>query len=830
MNYDLFISKRLFYFALLIVLVFTTNCSEKNKSDLTAEFSGKYGQIEIGGKYAGLEFHHSRPLPSRLSFYYPVANSVDLSQGYWIRDKSMPFKIIINTNQATDTLGLTPIPYKYTPYHIDFKEVKNKIEVRYEYDVCEDLPVIVMKIIIKNMNFSKKKYKISTTINTTIRTCHTYSIKSAAKIQYNENNSYAVALYPYTETDSTCLFVVNVGTNPIAEKIENTGKRNNSSIGFNYVGSLNGRQKKEIIYLIGTCKIGEYESIIHKAKAQWSQSIQKNYNRINDYAFKHSYFQVGDEELQKTMHWSKALIATNIHYINGEFVPMPCPAEYNFFFTHDLLLTSLGVVYFDMEYARKGLMYIKSLTNKDNVLPHAYYWKDNQYVTEFCNSSNWNHLWFIILAASYLKHSDDLETIEDIFPMLKNSMGLMLTNKNTDQLMYAKYPDWWDIGNVYGARSYITILMHKALRDYIYLSSRLEKDIHLLTGYLDLAEKMKKSLIEKLWDEEKGYLFNMIDDKTYDWHYYAGSIVATHYNLLEPGQSKRLLSTVKERLLDKNIGVRNVMPADFHQLTDMYNFKGMEAGLQYIYINGGVWPHNNAWYILGLIVNGQTDEAKCILKKYLTLDGIKNSPNGMPAFYEYRIADSASPRYGEIDKPSFLWAAGFYLSALYQLTGVRENSNNLYFDPRLPQEMNDVEYDLTLFGKLCRVMWSGNGDFFNKIVIDGKESVSAVQFKPADNIWLERGKPLYPYLANCNAQVLYAAYDELTRVFKLGINGYTGQRISMKIVSPLKIMEIEEKDKSDHFDIQKTEIDEIMIFQILIILENKTGEISIKFK
>jgi len=45
-------------------------------------FDGHFGQVEVGGRYAGAEFHRSRPLPSRISFYYPVANSIELSTGY----------------------------------------------------------------------------------------------------------------------------------------------------------------------------------------------------------------------------------------------------------------------------------------------------------------------------------------------------------------------------------------------------------------------------------------------------------------------------------------------------------------------------------------------------------------------------------------------------------------------------------------------------------------------------------------------------------------------------------------------------------------------------
>ena len=45
-------------------------------SSIAVAFQGGYGSIEVGGPYAGVESHHSRPLPSRLSFFAPVANSM----------------------------------------------------------------------------------------------------------------------------------------------------------------------------------------------------------------------------------------------------------------------------------------------------------------------------------------------------------------------------------------------------------------------------------------------------------------------------------------------------------------------------------------------------------------------------------------------------------------------------------------------------------------------------------------------------------------------------------------------------------------------------------
>jgi len=52
---------------------------------ISVKFKGD-AKIEVGSPYVGMEFHHSFPVPQRISFYYPVANSIDLSTDYWKRD------------------------------------------------------------------------------------------------------------------------------------------------------------------------------------------------------------------------------------------------------------------------------------------------------------------------------------------------------------------------------------------------------------------------------------------------------------------------------------------------------------------------------------------------------------------------------------------------------------------------------------------------------------------------------------------------------------------------------------------------------------------------
>jgi len=158
---------------------------------------------------------------------------------------------------------------------------------------------------------------------------------------------------------------------------------------------------------------------------------------------------------------------------------MPCPAEYNFFFTHDTLQTDFTAVNFDQERVKKDLLYIAGLAKNDGIIPHAYYWKDTGYHTEFAGADNWNHAWFVTVSGKYLRHTGDTETLEKLYPLLSKSIEQMLVNKKND-LIYASRPDWWDIGNSFGPRAYMTVHAIHSLREFAYIGTVLGKNLQEL--------------------------------------------------------------------------------------------------------------------------------------------------------------------------------------------------------------------------------------------------------------------------------------------------------------------------------------------------------------
>jgi hypothetical protein len=697
----------------------------------------------------------------------------------------MPFSVSLHLNGHSESLGDKSFTYRSTPSHVVFEQVADDYKTELAYFFGETLPVMVLRMTVTNQSSKDQDVDLITRMKATLRTSHAYKFKDRAWTSYDDVGTFR-ADFNDSQADSPSIFVANAGYRPThddrghhRERIE----RQNPEAHFTYRKRLGPGEDLVVVQIIGSCRQPESGPVVQRALDTWREDVAKYERRITDYAMKHSPFALEDAELIRTERWSKALLQADQHYIDGQVVPMPTPAQYNFFFTHDLQLTDLGAVLFDTDRVKRDLLYLKQRSEPDGVLAHAYYWEDDGFKTESANSDNWNHLWFVLLTSSYYKHSADKETVELLFPMIRNSLRIMLGNQRGG-LMLAERPDWWDIGHVYGERAYLTTLTVRALREYAYLSLELGHEDPLAREYLDLSRKMNDQLVSRLWDDEAGYLLNKLDETTLDRHYYSGSLLAAAFGLLDPATTKTLLETARRELLDEKIGIHNAMPPDFHLLTDLYQFNGPEVGAPYQYMNGGVWPQGNAWYVMALLANDQPDAARDALHRYMTLDGIRNSPNGQPALFEYRNADPDSPAYGQIDKTTFLWAGGWYLYSLYHVIGVRENEWNLSFDPHLPRDTAHAAYDLMIQGARGRVTWSGDGRYFKTITLDGHRAHSAVMVGPVSQVTLERGEPDTPYLAYASGIVRRVVYDDANRHLDVEMHGLHGQVVELRVVTP----------------------------------------------
>ncbi len=753
--------------------------------------------IEVGGPFAGVEFHRSRPVPTRISFYSPVANSIDLSTDYWKRWESIPLRIFVKVNGVTDTLDAHAMPVRWAPHTAIFEGHAVGTPIRIAWRFGERLPIACLELAVGSPD-ADDEIELTLALWPLLRTCQTWAWVESQDPVYTESGDAAWAASPRVDTDSSAVFVVHLAAQPAAwGKAVDVGqavlpKDAPGRAGIPFAFSWKGKGTLQIDEAIGSCRISETDSLITETAENWEADIEAYEARITASSESGRWSGLEDPSLRQTLLWSWDMIAANRHFLNGRLMPMPCPAQYNFFFTHDALQTGLGVTLSNPDLVGEDLRTLLSQVQPDSILPHAYYWRDGQYLTEFCGTDNWNHLWFLLTTGAWLRHGGDLATAQELMPVLEKSVAMILTNLGKDGLMHARSPDWWDIGDLPGRRAYLTALAARALGEYAEIARRCGREDAVPADLFQVRDGLVQGLNGELWRDDLGFLMNTIGDE-WDLHYYAGSLVAGMYGMLDSSRSAAQIATAERELLDPNIGIRIVMPADFDTLIDKYHFQDMEMGAPYTYINGGIWPQGNAWYVLSLLRAHRAGQALEALRHYLTLEGIADSPGGQPSLYEYRFSNPASPEYGRVDKPTFLWAGGWFINCLYQLAGVHEETGAITLEPEVPEALADVSFDLAVNGKPCRVVRHGSGVSFSGIFVDGRETPSAVLIGTPELVELEAGTPRTPYLARSTAAVAAVTFkDKRKSGLIVELNGLPGQPweadvVSLKLPGTIKV-------------------------------------------
>ncbi|MEJ2371333.1 MAG: hypothetical protein P8Y07_10880, partial [Gemmatimonadales bacterium] len=559
---------------------------DSRHDQLKVTHTGKYDEVEIGSKYVGLELLNGSPLLNRISFYYPVANSVDLTRDYWKRGEyPCLFLGLKSGDAAKEWIGLEPWQYELTPYAVAYTRQDDTQAVTVSYD--RPLPI-----------------ELYTHLEATQRTSHTYAIRESAWTEHLETGETIYINFEAPDTGPNQLFVTNVGAMPSSFSTRSRtlgtagyvpewwathdaplpgetiprGEPDRPAAAFQYHKVIEPDEVLEVEQLIGSTRPGEARDMVEALRASYRDEILAYRGSIQRAAFANGSLRSSDRALDHSVNWAQAILAANNHYIDGSVVPMPEPAEYNFYFTHDVLLADLAAVHFDLPRVKQDLEYIITRASDEHVIPHAYYWKDDRYRTEWASSDSWNHLWFVIVASSYLRHSGDTATVRKLYPYMEQSLSMAMSNRRADGLLWAERPDWWDIGHVYGPRAYMTILAFRALRDFAFTSLMLgQKTAAELKHYEDVAAVLQAALTERLWDEELGYLINVNPGNEIDRHLYSGSLLAAHYGLLDSAKTVRLTETAGRHMIDEQIGLYNAYPMDFHERIEEYGFSGGEA-------------------------------------------------------------------------------------------------------------------------------------------------------------------------------------------------------------------------------------------------------------
>ena len=386
-------------FLILSLIQSSVYPQQLNDSLISVKFSGD-AKVEVGSPFAGIEFHHSSLVPQRISFYYPVANSIDLSTDYWKRDTTFISSLGLKINNGDfHEIGKEPFLLEMTPYYASFKKKYTGYQIKVSYNFSSNQSAVVVTYVVTNTTNQTNTYEFETKNYLTLRTCHTYNFIDKIRPEFIKDKSTLIVDYDDIGAGHAQIFIENAGIKP--DKYELSEETNtihidnriikNPYIKFSYKNELVPNEKMVIVQIIGSAKRGEGEKVADYMRGNYEMEIRDYSNSILNKSINKEGIKLNDPIMDHSVLWAKAILAVNAQYIDGSFEPMPCPAEYNFFFTHDVLLTDLAAVNYDLKRVRNDLSFIINHADKNKVIPHAYYWKDSTYKTEYAGTDNWNN-------------------------------------------------------------------------------------------------------------------------------------------------------------------------------------------------------------------------------------------------------------------------------------------------------------------------------------------------------------------------------------------------------------------------------------------------------
>jgi len=693
-------------------------------------------------------------------------------------------------SQPQRDLGREPWEYVVAPHTVRFeKRIEGVLfTLTYEFGV-RDVAVAVT-VDLRNEGSVRRTIDVQTGMVLSLRSCQSYQKIDANRTRYEEQYGAVLAEFEDVRLARPTIFLQNVGASPVSWKIDRAlvseaDTSHTPVASFTYKCDLDPGASFRITQVLGSSNEKESQRAVRRCFRGWKKELEEYAAQIRNARYRDAWFHSRDGWTDSSVSYARSLLAANRHYLDGAVVPMPCPAEYNFFFTHDVLLTDLSAVMFDPGRVKRDLLYILAHVENGD-LPHAYYWKDDGFKTEYCSPGNWNNLWIILAAASYYRHTFDNETALGLYPVLSRSLEKTLTMRKGN-VLHGVEPDWWDFGNAPGARAYLTILTIRALEEFVYLSSCLHKNLSRLDSLAQIARELQKGVETELWDDAKGYLFNTTPGGE-DAHIYMGPLMASVYGVLPGEKSRRLVATAEMELLDPAVGLRTVSPADFHtdSVKSFFRVKSNEAGDAFLYANGGIWYLGNAWYARALRAIGNIEGSYDFFRRTMTLDGIMHSPRGQPALYEYRYADSSSKDHGRVDKPTMMWSAGFCVGTAYLLSGFHDNIWNVTVGDAAPSALQDVRASIS-FGGVKSIVRRGKGAMLTRLAVDGRDIPSRVL--PLDaasggSIEVEMGPIRYPFLDSVNAVLHTAQVDVQRRTMQAVLSSYDHHSTTVRVITP----------------------------------------------
>ena len=278
----------------------------------------------------------------------------------------------------------------------------------------------------------------------------------------------------------------------------------------------------------------------------------------------------------------------------------------------DAYWTVLSVLPVKPELVRNEIITLANGINSKGECPSAVKFNFKNYWGNHYDSPSF----FVMMLYDYIAHTNDKSILSESVPAgtvldsarlvldrlyeeVEESTGLLIKGGEYNRR------DWCD--NVFRSTycTYDEALYARALycMSEIYALS----DEALAKKYLDMHEKVKKSINDLLWDEEKGWYINYKSENFTEDNLSIDTVVMALYGIAPKDRAIRMLQNMEKWLESKNN--KEQVAGDFGTLAVYPFYKNIQdivqkSSLPYYYHNGGDWPYLSGVYAYAKLMYG----------------------------------------------------------------------------------------------------------------------------------------------------------------------------------------------------------------------------------
>ena len=268
----------------------------------------------------------------------------------------------------------------------------------------------------------------------------------------------------------------------------------------------------------------------------------------------------------------------------------------------DSYWTALSAYSYDITFVRKQICTLARGVSSEGTCPSAV----RQDFSAFWGGHYDSPSFFVMMVYDYINHSGDKAILQEkINGKSILEVCLLVMNKQMERadetgLLYKKGPfnklDWADEVNRNGYVTYDEALYYRALYCMDKLCQVCDVDGE---RYRLAAQKVKNSINDILWDEQKGYYVNYVDGDFIEDNLSVDTVLVYLFGISNEVRSNRMLDAMENLLETKN---NQLQEAGDYGVMCVYPFyKGRSAtygksSQDYEYHNGGNWPYWSAIY------------------------------------------------------------------------------------------------------------------------------------------------------------------------------------------------------------------------------------------